>query len=81
MFSEKGEETADSRGFCTCPHRAVLPNITLVSGPGRTWTFISGLAGGCSVQLSYEATMRTPGILRSWRSCFAWVFAPDMPIF
>jgi hypothetical protein len=56
--------------FCTCSHRGELLSIFSVGDPGRDWTFISGLAGRCSIQLSYGATFETPGIPRPWRLRF-----------
>lgn len=43
----------------------------MCGGPGRDWTFISGLAGGCFIQLSYElsyeAIIEAPRIQSPWR--------------
>ena len=56
--------------FCTCSHREVFFSIPLVGDPGRDWTFISGLAGGCSIQLSYGAIFEALGICISLAPLF-----------
>src|SRR5271165_3952203 len=78
LSAKKHRKVHTSAELCTCPHRVETLRISSGGDPGRDWTFISGLAGRCSIQLSYGATIETPRIPSPWRLRFVWVLPSDI---